>query len=455
MGLVDLKTNLKSLKYGEETPLITKDINNPPSNNTFAMEVDHRVDDTIRIVKLIASKPGISWAAKQAALEILQQSLNTDGKEKLLKKLAAAGINTAKIIASTVAQVPVSGTGTHFVRGFAGEKGYVSKNGAPLTKQGEYVYTTDVETNHKLPGGQLVSTAGVASSPISQDFISNYIMSSETIPQTPVQDEDDDGLVELNPDTPAVPKVLGLGTVLTHSSKVRKETRVGLGEQGSRKNRVNYSDISEDLSDKINIFEPVQGATDEDVAKDLIKFNFQIVTPQSNGKVKKNTLYFRAHLDSFSDNYTGNWSGHKYIGRAENFYTYSGFERGISLSFKIAAATRQEMKPLYQKIVTLASATAPTYQGAGFMKGTIVGLTVGDYLDRTYGVLNSVNYSWQTEYPWEITLDKEKDSDMQQLPMILDCSVNFTPIHNFVPQTGQYHYITKESGDFLNPLMNE
>ena len=31
---------------------------------------------------------------------------------------------------------------------------------------------------------------------------------------------------------------------------------------------------------------------------------------------------------------------------------------------------------------------------------------------------------------------------MQQVPHILDCAVEFTPIHKFAPQTGKLHYFT-------------
>ena len=58
------------------------------------------------------------------------------------------------------------------------------------------------------------------------------------------------------------------------------------------------------------------------------------------------------------------------------------------------------MFPLYRKMVLLASTTAPTYGDGSFMKGTIVKMTVGDYIYNTYGIIESVNYSWQTEYPW-------------------------------------------------------
>ena len=61
-------------------------------------------------------------------------------------------------------------------------------------------------------------------------------------------------------------------------------------------------------------------------------------------------------------------------------------------------------------------------------------ITVGDYFKELVGILNTVNISWTTEYPWEIKLDpKELDKDMKILPQVLDVSIQFTPIHDFVP----------------------
>ena len=54
MGIIDLKTNLKSLKYdsGNE-PFVTKDINNPPSNSRVLSEITRRADDVVRVTKAI------------------------------------------------------------------------------------------------------------------------------------------------------------------------------------------------------------------------------------------------------------------------------------------------------------------------------------------------------------------------------------------------------------------
>lgn len=193
--------------------------------------------------------------------------------------------------------------------------------------------------------------------------------------------------------------------------------------------------------DTINMIGPVEkdpaGNYGEDL-KDLIKFNFEVLRPES----KSIMLFFRAYLDTFSDSYSASWSSKKYLGRAEDFHTYQGFGRTVNIGFKVAASTRAELRPIYQKLNFLASTTAPTYGTAGIMRGTLVRVTVGDYLASMPGYFSSVNYSWSTEYPWEIVQDENET--VQQLPAVLSCTLTFTPIHEFAPQTGLYHYSTNK-----------
>ena len=143
------------------------------------------------------------------------------------------------------------------------------------------------------------------------------------------------------------------------------------------------------------------------------------------------------------------------MGRAEELQVYGGFQRKISLSFKIAAATRSEMRPIYQKMMYLASATAPTYAvDKQFMQGTIIKVTVGDYIYELPGVLNSLSYTWQTDYPWEIAMaepeNENSDQAMQELPMVMDCKLDFTPIHSFTPEAGLKKYFTAGTEGKLN-----
>lgn len=150
-------------------------------------------------------------------------------------------------------------------------------------------------------------------------------------------------------------------------------------------------------------------------------------------------LYFRAYLESLGDNFSGEWNGTRYLGRAEELYNYTGFKRTLQFSFKVAAHSQAELKPLYEKLNRLAGTTAPTYQNGLFMQGVFSKLTIGDYVQKLPGFFTSVDLTWQTAYPWEIgNVDNGSAlNNTPRVPHILDVSVNFQPIHDFAPQYGK------------------
>lgn len=226
-----------------------------------------------------------------------------------------------------------------------------------------------------------------------------------------------------------------------------REKRVALGDQGinskSKTTKTYWTNPEDYEIDQINNIDVTTDKPDGvGAGRDLAKLYFEIITPDA----KPRFLYFRAFIDNFDDGYTADWQAHKYVGRAENFYTYGGFDRDITLSFKVAAATRVEMKPLYKKMVYLASATAPTYGGmmTKYMRGTFAKMTVGSYLDQVPGVITSVKYNLIEGMPWEIAMGQPEgvEPEAQVLPMGMQCAVTFKPIHTFAPQTGLYPYFT-------------
>ena len=159
-------------------------------------------------------------------------------------------------------------------------------------------------------------------------------------------------------------------------------------------------------------------------AEDIIPFEFNTFYPgNTNGKF----LAFRAFLTDFSDNFSGDWAGTKYVGRGEELYNYQGFKRDISFSFKVAAFSKVDMQPLYDKLNLLVGSTAPTYRNGNFMMGTLTKVTIGDYLVGTSGFISSVGLSWDSNIPWEMETVGER------LPHALDVSISFTPIHDFIP----------------------
>lgn len=245
-------------------------------------------------------------------------------------------------------------------------------------------------------------------------------------------------------------------------STIHKNQRVGLGDQGrAGKNKTNYMITDTTDVDSVNFQDITNDRVDGKKpghVRDLAKFFFEIITPDQS-----RFLYFRAFIDSVDDGYNAAWNAHKYVGRAEDFYTYGGFSRDINVSFTVAAATRAEMKPLYKKMVYLASATAPTYGSVGLMRGTLARLTIGSYFAQIPGVITSVKFTLDNNTPWEIAMSnpdggggQKTDDDVMELPMLLKCTVSFKPIHDFAPQTGLYHYFTsKEPLSGASPFFNE
>jgi len=193
-------------------------------------------------------------------------------------------------------------------------------------------------------------------------------------------------------------------------------------------NRDKYNDVD---------FVKLTDVTTEDQLKDdLVPFFFKIYNYDGTDQY----LQFTAYLTSFSDGYTANWDSFKYLGRGENFYTYNGFDRGIDLSFQVHARTRATLIEQYKKLNYLASTLAPSYSSAGFMRGTFMEVTVGDYVKALPGVLTNLNYNIPENSPWEIGRNDEGNYDNQgdRLPHLIEVSTfTFKPIQKFIPRIGQ------------------
>ena len=183
------------------------------------------------------------------------------------------------------------------------------------------------------------------------------------------------------------------------------------------------------LTDK-DPFENVKPGSESD---DIIKFGFECM---SNDVVGFSTpLFFRAFLtNGISDNNNAELNSFKYMGRGETFYTYQGFNRSISFGFKIVAFSSDELRPLYNKLNYLVSQVYPDYSNAGYMRAPIVKVTIGDYLYRVPGFLESVNLTVDNASPWELTSYSQANPNLGQLPKAIDVSVSFKPIFDELPR---------------------
>jgi len=220
-----------------------------------------------------------------------------------------------------------------------------------------------------------------------------------------------------------------------------RQTTEGYG--WAKNNIINYR-FFVNKKDKLNVLYPFAfnnsiapweiNKTDTD---DLIKFVFEAVSNDSPNY--STAIFFRAFLTAgITDNNNAELNSFKYIGRGENFYTYQGFNRTVSFSFRVAAGSRDELKPMYNRVNSLLSQVYPDYSPTtNIMRAPLVRMTIGDYLYRVPGFLENVNITVANDYPWEINLEKSQAGDVAQLPQVIDISVSFKPIMDILPKRSQ------------------
>jgi hypothetical protein len=224
------------------------------------------------------------------------------------------------------------------------------------------------------------------------------------------------------------------------------ENRVNLGDPGKRSKDVSSytkgtgDKLTRDLITAMPLYKSAKADHGGD-RNDLVKFSIGIIDNDSPNN--RTYIHFRAFLDLMDDNYNAQWENFKYMGRGENFYRYNGFTRTVNLSWTIAAQSKEELIPMYQKLNFLASSLTPDYSANGYMRGNLAVLTVGGYLFEQPGIINSINYSVPTESPWEIGISDTAgfDHTVKEMPhMIKVTGFSFTPIQEFVPKLQKNTY---------------
>jgi hypothetical protein len=244
------------------------------------------------------------------------------------------------------------------------------------------------------------------------------------------------------------------------SPSINMQGRIGLADSGlTTFDRSFITSTNSATQDKVTMTPlDTQLIPGQGTARDLVKFTVEGVSNEN--PVNTTKIHLRAYVKGFSDNHTANWQGFQYTGRGDTFYTYQGFNREVGLSFSLPALSRPEMKLIYQKANYLASLCYPDYNSSGLMRGNIVLLTFGDYLYRVPGLLKSVNITIPDEASWEIAMSEPErgaDTDMYELPQLLEINLAFTPIMSILPRRGAgVPLITRASKNnkFLAPVAN-
>jgi hypothetical protein len=199
------------------------------------------------------------------------------------------------------------------------------------------------------------------------------------------------------------------------------------------------------------------------MGEDIVDFNFTLILNDNPTNETNRLIDFKAYIESWSDGTQGEWNEIRYMGRAEKLYKYNGFSRAGSVTFLVPALSRGDMIANYRKLNALMWATAPDYSNSstpipGLMRGSIVNFTMGNYFRRMPCIIKSINYTEIEGMGWDINRDTdgtifrkvgspspgdnersttESNLYVGQLPKGIRVQVDFTPLHNFVPQYGE------------------
>ena len=297
--------------------------------DNLSLQYEARANDLIRIAKAInpLSVSGAKFSAHQALLLGSTGDLN----------LRQIGASTASIIASILAQVPVAGTGTHFLN-----------NELLRAERATYLANKNAASEARQNGAILIKKT-------------SRMRGAKTL-------ENDYGFG-------------GAGT----GDKINEKGYL-----------VDFGYDDKGFLTTVQDFEEIIGKDE-----DLVPFYVKILRNPGLTATPYNIIFLRSFLTSISDSYNGNWTTTNFVGRGEPFYVYTGHTRKINMSLKLAAFSKPEMAKMYEKLNALISTTAPEYTTNGYMKGVVVKMTLGNYIKDLIGHVDNVNVNIVTDYQWE------------------------------------------------------
>jgi hypothetical protein len=509
MPLIDLQSNLKNLRFGNDRPgygssglpyiqTIMPDTPNPTGNTlpiyragqtggldfpirggqlefnlgAQSFTVSSKIDRS-RIRKFFEDAPrGTTFIQKQVGLQLSNPKIETGNTLfGIPQGIPYPGLieNTRvyNLGANTLAQVGVSGTGLHAIRHGLVPFNYFEKyyydivNNQNVTDQkaSNRLYnlmllkmtTGDPFVNPvNVPDINLVNTLGIS---LNRNMIFQYLggpgsvygIGTTTIPRV-VDTTKLRSMFAMNYD-----QLLSQKSNLNNSNPELQDFRQKINEAAggiifsntwTKQQNVDYR-FFVNKKDRMNLLFPFLFRNDQapwevtdtkEDTQDLIKFVFEAIS--NDAPTYSTAIFFRAFLTAgINDNNSAQLNAFKYIGRGENFFTYQGFDRTIGFSFRVAAQSREELRPLYNKLNMLMSQVYPDYSPKqGIMRAPLIRITIGDYLYRVPGFIESINFTVDNNTPWEINLENDQSGNIAQLPQVVDVAVSFKPILDVLPK---------------------
>lgn len=482
MGLVDLRTDLKSLRFGKDRvgggssgqPYRTKPIPNSLSDTDVTggpdfllrggtLVVNRTIDDVSRLAKMFIdfkSPNGILYTAKQLLLS--RSNVQTQASPTAFN-------NGIYLPTSTVAQAGVNALGIHLNKQGIDPTGLVAKKGILVqpnysnhlesikndnrlielkNKKINQISTNPNELRSYSGGpGSILGTIGrtrIGRDSNTRDAfdilkLGDLFPAQNVITMDYEQIEAQDSSRN-NPQvqdfrtflTPPDTQYSNLPKTLDYSDPSnRLEQRVNLGNPGRKGNKTSYllgKDGTNTPLDKINALPLYKSSSPivDKIKNDLVKFRIGVI--DNDDPNKKTYIHFRAFIDSMNESYSSKWNSTEFVGRGEPLYRYGGgFNRSLNLAWTVVAQSKDELIPMYQKLNYLASTIAPDYSDNGYMRGNLITLTLGGWFFEQVGFIEGISYDVPSESPWEIAIPGADGTDTTTAGIKTDKSVKEMP----------------------------
>ena len=168
---------------------------------------------------------------------------------------------------------------------------------------------------------------------------------------------------------------------------------------------------------------------------DLIPLQFYDITHSS-------WIIFRAYIGKFNDTISPSWGSTDIAGRSQPMYYYQKTERKVSFDFKVAATSKHELAPMWQKLNYLVGLCYPSFNGDTYptMVNPFIKLTLGDVFHHVPGFLSTLTISPIDNIPWEIVDDPKRG--LARVPMGMNVSLDFTYVGDALgTQRSPNHYL--------------
>ncbi len=184
-------------------------------------------------------------------------------------------------------------------------------------------------------------------------------------------------------------------------STIMDEEKLSLFTKRLMATKIDGMNISNDI--------PYDGISVSDAETKLPFDSYDFIPLKFYSVAKDKTVQFRGTITNFVETFTPEWETNKFLGNPFSYYTYNGFERSCTFSFKVFSLNVAEHIQAWKRLDFLGKLTMPqSYRGAvGAVAPPIIRFTMGDIYNGRPAIIENLSFSANEDSPWEIGLNQK------------------------------------------------